>query len=1156
MIRSDSQSLLTPRRGMVLLLVVAVLVLLALMGTVYILTADTDRQVSYATNDQANLNYATQGMLAVVRADILNSTLNSAGTPLALNGVGSPARVWTGPDLGEMNNGQIATPMEDTPSSGGTTTLAVASQPWLCGVMPWEPNTTYAPGTTVVSTILDGANPPGAAEVVCETDHFSNPASQLTGTLPTPPTGASTGNWLGRTPGAEEPLLSVLTPYLYDPADSAYDISYSGFGLNPSKTAGAGGVVYVPNASVVQPSLQYISSGSALQYKAYPFGTRDAMWNMLPYSSPNGTHYRFATRIMDLSASMNVNTGYVASANPQDTANNALYADTGAAMGAYPLYELAAAYSYNTTEATSAAAMQNANLTPPTRAGTYSTNYNLLSWQQELEYYENQGYPTSTTINLNLYGPGTELQWLAYGGAGGQFGVLANNRIGNSMVDTFSPDNSIFGTGYTPFYTTYSWSRQYAAETPTGSPAGLVTGSTQLYPARVNLNAPISTSAQAGTLAEQIANSLTTCGFLYGHPLNYVANYMDYRYGVGQQGPAVLEPSGSIINTPFGTAGTTLVDPATYYVGNAAQPFINELQIVVNKPGTTGTPRVKGYAIELLNPFGSGVDLAAGYGWELIITGGASTQTIALKNMGALSAYTGATGASYAVVYKGNHGPIDPGAKSEAGSVSPTNFPVTGTILLVRPCTGMPALGSAPANYAVVDEMNYTIAAPIPPGNTSYDASRNNATQWGCDSAGVLATLVDAGGTSDVTLGKANTIANASGGSPGVPLYDRAAGDPVDTGFMPTSYDNYQLLNWADANCIARECSTETTGGVFTPISWQIGANVARLGVPTTATNGYTPITDEQYLADLYFDFPFDSRAALTSVDRPAGALGPNVLDMFSLGTRADDPTLTLSTATGSTPYGLANTSLLTRIPGLINVNTAGEVPLYDAIYNAAAYATGSATTAETDTGQLVADTIAYRDRLAAQSNFPIIASTATTASVTATGTTPAYNTYAGNNITSLGDLLLAWLPTLEKSKIIPAIPTSFVQRDGLWAACANNFCVHSDTFAVYGLVQAIRLNPNYTADGGTYNATDWYNANQGVSPGSTNFIEGLLAPTPTVSYTSVTSSGSTTTTYVPEFILEGQRRFVAIVDSSYSTPGTSGILPAPKIVAMKILPQ
>ena len=49
------------RAGMILLLVIALLVLLALMGTVFILMASTDRKSAYASNSSASLNMAQRG---------------------------------------------------------------------------------------------------------------------------------------------------------------------------------------------------------------------------------------------------------------------------------------------------------------------------------------------------------------------------------------------------------------------------------------------------------------------------------------------------------------------------------------------------------------------------------------------------------------------------------------------------------------------------------------------------------------------------------------------------------------------------------------------------------------------------------------------------------------------------------------------------------------------------------------------------------------------------------------------------------------------------------------------------------------------------------------------------------------------------------------
>ncbi len=1143
------------REGMILLLVVAVLVLLALMGTVYILTASTDKQVSYATNDQANLGYATQGALSIVRADILNTTLGPSNTPLAL-GSQTPARVWTGPDIGYTASGMIATPMEDPNSTGtapSTGQPQIASQPWLCGVMPFEPDTNYQLGTTVLAVL-----PSSPAQ----------PLNVYTGAGASPAT---------RPAGAYEPLISVLTPALYDPADGAYDISFYGMNLNPSKTPGPGGMVRVPNASVVMPAYQYDAakaSASALSGAPplIPFGTRDAMWNMLPYSSPNGTHYRFAVRIMDLSAMMNVNTGWIADAtSPTPSANNGLYAATGAAMASYPIYTLPG--TYNSSDPSNG--MQASGVTPPTRAGTYApstSTYGLLNWQQELAYYENQGIPNTNNEYLNLYGAGTELQWLAYGGAGGQFGLLATNRLGTQMQNTFGTGTLGYGTGYQSFYTTYSWSRQYAsASAPaTNTPASLNPGMTELYPSRVNLNASVSASTPTSngyTLAAQIANALATCRYNQDHACEYAANYFSYRYGVTASAgpndrawlttgslwsPVICSPV--IGSSPVFATGALPVASGTYFIGNTAQPFINEVEITLN----AGT--VEGYGVELYNPYNYSIDIS---GWQIQFFNGT-------VSAGAYLLPTGTTIAAgkFLVIYNGTVPPVT-GPALASLSVPPLSLsPTSGYVVLEAPCLGLPSVAGITAGFGAVDATGYTNSPPAAAGTYYMDISRSDS-NGGYQNAIPVVVIPPATPTPTPTLGAINVAAGANGSTsaPYVPLYNRSNGDPVYPSFIPLATNNYQILNWADANCIARECSTETTGPTVTgtypidPITWKLGSatlsSIVTNDVPKdgTTVGNYNALSNEQQLAQLYFDFPFDPRAALPAHDMPtSGPVVPNVLTMFSLNARADDPSVT--------PVGVAYANLLTRTPGLLNVNTAGEVPLYDAIYDAAVGTLGT-TKGPALAAQLEADTIAYRDRLATQSNFPLFSEIGGAATVTATGTTPNdYSTVPGYNIKSLGDLLYAWLQEPLYETDIGATPTSFLQRDALWAACANNFCVHSDTFAVYGLIQAIRLNPNYVSNNGTFNITDWYNANQysygnGASGPNGTSAPGMLSPQSSIT----TSTGTTAITAIPEFILEGQRRFVAIVDSSYSTPSTTGgtvpaPVPVPKIVAIKYLPQ
>lgn len=111
-------------------------------------------------------------------------------------------------------------------------------------------------------------------------------------------------------------------------------------------------------------------------------------------------------------------------------------------------------------------------------------------------------------------------------------------------------------------------------------------------------------------------------------------------------------------------------------------------------------------------------------------------------------------------------------------------------------------------------------------------------------------------------------------------------------------------------------------------------------------------------------------------------------------------------------------------------------------------------------------------------------------------------------------------------------------QRDAAWADVENFISVRSDTFAVYGLIQALRLNPAYMAQrsaaGPAYAPVDWYNANQGITANQTATRDSL---------------GTDARNPNLEFILEGQRRFIAIIDRSCCNAGSQN---QPLITAIK----
>ncbi len=504
------------------------------------------------------------------------------------------------------------------------------------------------------------------------------------------------------------------------------------------------------------------------------------------------------------------------------------------------------------------------------------------------------------------------------------------------------------------------------------------------------------------------------------------------------------------------------------------------------------------------------------------------------------------------------------------------SIPLTGIIRLERPV-------GATGTYAVVDSMSYDFSQLnyTSPTKTWYaDIQRSNTpvnpvtpiqqmqAEWGCDSAAEFgdADPLTPSTTEFGNLGQPNTDTTAVvAGNPGVPLYDRFYSNYVAanalSGSLTTPFpnmqtttlatDGYLFLNIDDVNCIAREGSYTTSAPAYEPLSAQIAANVATAGGMLYATDaqtaGYPMIagtpSPEISEAALYFDFAYDPRAAYTAADSTLDTSGvpPTILSMTTLTDRSSNSANITATA-AALPEGATD---LVRQAGKVNINTAMPAVLYSIYFADGAMATDTYAQLPTDLAQLAADTIAFRERLSTGTQVPILFTTGvpTVPSPGYPASAPAGQpSYPGTGFRSTADLLLAFIPTVESQSgspavglfptRLPTIPTTIQQRDAAWADVENFITVRSDTFAVYGYVEGLRLNPNYT---GTYAATDWYNANQGIAMGSAG------------------SMSTDSTNVNAEFILEGDRRFIAIVDRSFCNNGTAI---TPHIVALKFLPK
>ena len=1110
---------------MVLILVVAILVLLAIMGTIFIVMANTDKQSVYASNDAISMNFARQGVLNIIRGDMLNQTLDQNGNVLAIDPTlltDRISRFWDYPEMGYLLSTSLANTLPfyevNAPASNLPPSPAMQlapSQPWLVSNLPWEPDTNYVAGDEVI--YADAAtSPPTLYLLSCQTTHLSGPP----GSNPT-----ARGHWTTVSNiSSTKPLLSMLTPYLYDPTTGLYDIGLS-WNSNGTPVTIPGGSynVNVPNASVVEPHWFYDSANPSIPSQN---GTLDALWNLLPYSGPGGTRYRFALRIVDLSSRLNLNSGFVPGA--------------GAPPDPYGEYLSSCPIWLNNVSGSppdnSKVQYLQTSTSPPGREGTSASPYTLQTWQtQQLFNYELPVTPTQ------FFGLTSELELLTYGSYGSSFGstltgglpdgglpyncrpaLILPYTLGattNGMLDATN-------TGYRSFFTTYSWDRNYFPEPASSSLLHpLIAPAT--YPYVLNLNQPATTPAEIGTLAQNIAYAMLDAGYNTLQADSFAVNYVTYRfYTIADRttySPAYVDDSGGLYipwmsSSPAGSLPPPPVGVAL--MGFAAQPFINELAVAAFYP-KGGPVSFNNCAVELFNPFNVSLNLS---GWQIKIyneaTGNYSTP---------VTLSTSIPPDGYLVIAENGPTGFTPPPQGTVipnpNLVFPSSAPFQ--VVLFRP--------GGPTGYFPVDAFDtlYTPPAPAPPEsvfdnitvNGTFSIQRANgavgtAAMWGCAQAvPPLSHMV--GGDS---LGAINSSFPTPTGQ-AIPLYDRFADGYAPlfvSGTPPTIDSNLDLINLADLNCIPRQANGEiqTTG---VPSSISPGSSLSTqleqdVLIPHTFPPGASIFNGEQYQYHTYFDFAYDPRAAFTCANTTTGTVEPSFLSMISLNDRAGT----------STPGGLPNPVDAVRIPGKINVNTAGANVLDTAFSNV------PGTTGLTPQ-QMAADVIAFRNRDPASSTINIPDGSG---GVTAEPH-PAYSNstnYPGYGLRSLGDMLVAFLP----SEMISGMPTTMQQCDAAWADVANFCTVRSDTFAVYGLIQALKLNGNYT---GTYLPTDWYNANQG------NFI----GTSPTYENTIATDNPNS------EFILLGQRRFIAIIDRSFSNmdtgPGGTTII-QPKVVALKNLPQ
>jgi hypothetical protein len=354
-----------------------------------------------------------------------------------------------------------------------------------------------------------------------------------------------------------------------------------------------------------------------------------------------------------------------------------------------------------------------------------------------------------------------------------------------------------------------------------------------------------------------------------------------------------------------------------------------------------------------------------------------------------------------------------------------------------------------------------------------------------------------------MTLGASNAPV---GGAAALPLYDRFALAPAAP---PAPAQGDRFRNIGEFNRIMRICNY-FDAATDTVLSGQLNT-IANATVPTTPVD-FTQMDFPQE-AQIRFDF----KAAPWLYSSPSNPPSPptikggdkravQLLDQIAVIDRVYDASI-------DTGYGPVSIQKL-RLPGRINVNTASGMRVAISGTNPIGIVRDDVLRAIPNmTDQAVANIVAYRERKKLMTLTP--STTITYNGAVSPDFTDSSN-FPGGGIRSLGELLYC----------LPRTGATLDARDALWASIYNYCTVRSDTFVVYGYMEALRAHPKGTNN----NGSDWYGGGVTDDP---------------------TASG------VPVLRM-AKRRWVAIVDRSFCnyprTDATNFTLP--RVVAINDLPH
>lgn len=1164
-------------RGSVMILVVAVLGLLAVLGTVYIVASRTQRASSAAMNADFNFNLARQGVLASVQQVIGESMLDGNGVTGATGDAASTAaRTFDYPDQG-------------TVASGVTTyNNHLRNEPWLVAHMHYQDPSGFTAGKV------------------------PNDLTVLTPNLFNPATGAFDIPISTSVPSAGTPSPPTFFTY-----DSTVGIQGLSTVVGDQTSVGAGNV----DRTTDDP----------------PTAMSDAYIQLLPFSDVSGVRYRYGVRIIDTSRMANLNTG----ATDDTVATGALSDKLGRYLTSLRLAPAIADMDYTnnnyfnygsnspagTGDGVTVGGFDMKNMlqqSQPTatsglgRAGFSTANaaFSLNGWQHQVLRIESPDDPL-----VSFFQPADELELRAYGEYGTSFTPRAAtfNSINsatfriwpntlavmynNNTPPGFSPTGgTVGGNPRRRSYTAYSFSRAFrpyvnpvdtvnnAANGVSGYTLTLVAGAAdaswqkqpsgytpsaatgmppdtyEVWPSnhlqQINVNFPLAFADPINQTAidqdndsmfymamhavnmaclmrvgvapaptaplDPIANPTSPNVYSLDETLAYAANAMTSRATgmakdpaiaaiaayylpagpsfIDDKGPCVRMATTSAANviTPFGRDFTSIevkTDTANRtYLGYAAQPFINEIAIYgTADPSTTpAVTQLTDAAVELYNP--NNVPLSLN-GYHLVSAGGDDDLTGQFVPANGYLVIINSTSAHFVTGLGSPSNTTYQVAKVASFALDPTGAtPVT----LYRPYFPRGIASFNTPSLAPVDQASYlTVVDPAGLSTTAKELSIQRfsaaASPWG-------AAIDKFDAPSTPTLGAVNATAGSQ-----YLLTDRYAANASLTQGSP--YADILEFNQIVRAAHVFDVNVDPTKKPTTVML--LTDKLAGLTSTAPYTNMQFPIDSQLYFNFLAAPWIYNTTPTADPASPPSGPpfkfagdiRAVHLLDQITLMDRVTDSSIDLSKA------GISGIDKL-RLPGKINLNTASG----DVIRALPMIQTMNGNTAN----QIVANILAYRDRLPlsdAHAKYPpqIIGQAAVGVPPTLDFSNASF--YPGKGFRSMAELLVV-LGNFNA--------TTLAERDKDWATMLNLCTVRSDTFIVYGYMEAVRVNPAYNGAGGHNNGTDWYAAVSDDPHDATK----------------------------PNLRI-AQRRWVAIIDRSFSNYDRSDPkFTLPRVVAIKDLPQ